>query len=142
MVKIEVPALRERKNDIPLVASEFLKEFCARENKILRLSPQVMRLFQGYSWPGNIRQLRNIMERAVVLAQGQEITEHELSEELTSPAADRPARQASTETLKEMEARAIREALATCGGNKSRAARLLGFSRKALYKRLKDFDIA
>jgi two-component system response regulator HydG len=141
VVEINIPPLRDRKDDIPLLASEFLREFCARENKVLALSANVMRLFQNYPWPGNVRQLRNVIERAVVLAKGREITEQELPEEFFIEKKKKPAAR-SPETLKEMESHAVRDALEKCGGNKSRAARMLGMSRKALYKRLKDFRIS
>jgi DNA-binding NtrC family response regulator len=139
VVKINVPALRDRRDDIPLLVSEFIRQICSRENKVVTVSSSVMAIFQNYSWPGNVRQLRNIVERAVVLSNSNTITEKELPEELLTDKkprlGDRPTR-----TLKEMETQAIREALEKCGGNKSKAANLLGFSRKALYKRLRDFN--
>lgn len=141
VVKIEVPPLRERKDDIPLLVNEFLKEFCAREKKLLKISPTVMSRFQEYAWPGNIRQLRNIVERAVVLAAGGTISETELPQEMDQSSEGEGQPNAAA-TLKEIEAHAIRETLKRCGGNKSQAAKILGFSRKALYKRLKDFQIA
>ncbi|BCR05294.1 sigma-54-dependent Fis family transcriptional regulator [Desulfuromonas versatilis] len=143
VVRIDMPALRERKSDIPLVVSEFLKEFCARENKVLGLSPKVMDIFRNYDWPGNIRQLRNVIERAVALAPGRDITEQELPEEIFQrPYPETERRRAEGKTLKEMEAHAIRQALEECAGNKSKVAQMLGFSRKALYKRLKDYGIS
>ncbi len=137
---IEVPPLRLRKADISLLVNEFLREFCARENKILALAPEVVSLLEGFNWPGNIRQLRNVVERAVVLARGKEICVRDLSNELlpkTPPAKQHP----SFTSLKDMEARMIRETLERCGGNKSMASRMLGMSRKALYKRLADFNL-
>ena len=95
---------------------------------------------EGFNWPGNIRQLRNVVERAVVLARGKEICVRDLSNELlpkTPPAKQHP----SFTSLKDMEARMIRETLERCGGNKSMASRMLGMSRKALYKRLADFNL-
>ncbi|MEZ4600265.1 MAG: sigma-54 dependent transcriptional regulator [Syntrophotaleaceae bacterium] len=133
---IVVPPLRERKSDISLLAHAFLREFCARENKILSLSPEVLRILEGYDWPGNVRQLRNVLERAVVLARGKEISERELPEELGARKIPLKKR-ASFSSLKEIEAQAVRDALENCNGNKSMAARMLGMSRKALYKRLK-----
>lgn len=139
---IEVPPLRERVSDIPLLVAEFLKEFCARENKLLSLSPAVMQLFEQYPWPGNIRQLRNVLERAVVLARGREITDRELPAEITAqPANTSSSSLAPIRSLKEAEADLVRDALERCNGNKSQAARLLGMSRKALYKRIADFNL-
>jgi len=102
-----------------------------------------MGIFQSYSWPGNIRQLKNTIEHAVVLAKGNRITKKDLPEELTSSKRSEvlPAtRQA--QTLKEMEAHAIREALQKFGGNKSKAAKMLAISRKAFYKKLKEFQLS
>ncbi|HDZ02648.1 MAG TPA: sigma-54-dependent Fis family transcriptional regulator, partial [Nitrospirae bacterium] len=78
VVEVKVPPLRERKEDIPMIASEFVNEFCIREKKMLTVSNQVMRELQDYSWPGNVRQLRNIIERAVVLAKGNSLTLEDL----------------------------------------------------------------
>ncbi len=142
VVKVEIPSLRERKDDIPLLVNEFLKEFCAREKKLLTINPSILEQFQKYSWPGNIRQLRNVVERAVVLAKGDAIRESELPEELVCSSEGGPSVQNSIQTLKELEAQAIRETLEKCQGNKSQTAKMLGFSRKALYKRLRDFQIA
>ena len=137
---IEVPPLRRRVSDIPLLVAEFLREFCAREGKILSLSPSVMHLFEHYSWPGNVRQLRNVLERAVVLARGNEIGLRELPAEMVADSDTPPPGIAAVRPLKEIERQAVREALAFCGGNKSQAARLLGLSRKALYKRISELD--
>lgn len=138
---IEVPPLRDRISDIPLLSAAFMREFCAREDKILSLSPAVVELFECYDWPGNIRQLRNVLERAVVLARGKEVTIRELSAEFVAGCRPSGSDSASIRTLKEIEADTIRDALLRCSGNKSQVARLLGMSRKALYKRLKDFNI-
>jgi DNA-binding NtrC family response regulator len=139
---IQVPPLRERISDIPLLASEFLREFCARENKLVALSPDVLRILEGYRWPGNIRQLRNVLERAVVLARGREISADDLPRDLLpQPDSTAPEKSFPVTSLKDMEAQLIRETLERCNGNKSLAARMLGMSRKALYKRLADFGI-
>ncbi|HER63212.1 MAG TPA: sigma-54-dependent Fis family transcriptional regulator [Desulfobacteraceae bacterium] len=140
VVQIKVPSLRQRRSDIPILSASFVKEFCRRENKLLALSERVLEVFQSYSWPGNIRQLRNVVERAVVLARGREITLQELPEDLFAPQSTHEKAE-PTQTIKEMEARAIVEALEACKGNKSKAAKMLGLSRKALYKRLSDYHI-
>lgn len=141
VVQINVPSLRERKVDIPLIVSEFVKEFCARENKVLAVAPEVMMCFEDYHWPGNIRQLKNLVERAVVLARKDKITLDELPEEFLAASQKRPGtrkHQASNKTLKELENEAIKETLKECKGNKSKAAKMLGISRKAFYKKLKE----
>jgi DNA-binding NtrC family response regulator len=137
VIEIRVPPLRERRDDIPLLVSEFLQEFCIREKKSLALSEEMMEMFQRHQWPGNVRQLRNVIERAVILARGKTITAKELPEEFLSCENQGPARQ-PVKTLKDLEIQAISDALNVCKGNKSRAAKVLGISRKAFYKRLKE----
>lgn len=145
VVQITVPPLRERKSDIPLVITEFMNEFCLKEKKApLKISDEVLRVFEGYGWPGNIRQLKNVIERAVVLAKRDKITVKELPEELvtTVKAKVEPKDRASQKTLKALELQAIKDMLEECEGNKSKAAKLLGISRKAFYKKLKEVQLS
>jgi DNA-binding NtrC family response regulator len=135
VVELNLPPLRERRDDIPLLVSEFFKEFCARENKVLTLSDEAMKALVDYDWPGNIRQLKNVIERTVVLARGSAIARRDLAKELGSKKKDLPN---GGRTLRQIEMQAIRDAIERCNGNKSKAARELGMSRKALYKRLND----
>jgi DNA-binding NtrC family response regulator len=137
VIQIDVPPLRGRREDIPLLASEFLKGFSVRINKPLALSDEVMDIFINHDWPGNVRQLKNIIERAVVLAKGDRITLHELPAEFLVQCQN--TKNTSTVTpLKVLERQAINDALLLCSGNKSKAAKQLGISRKTFYKRLKD----
>ena len=139
VVRIQVPPLRDRREDIPLLVAELVREYSAREGKVLRLDDEVMAAFLSYGWPGNIRQLGNIIERAVVLAKKDRITPRELPEELkthVAPAETRPR----VRTLRQLEGEAILAALEESAGNKSHAAKLLGISRKALYKRLAEIE--
>lgn len=139
VVQINVPPVRERKEDIPLLATEFLKQHSLRENRMFSFSDEVMELFKQYEWPGNVRQLRNVIERAVVLASGNQIGVHELPDEiLRSRQADAPS--SPVKSLKHLERQAISEALLLYHGNKSKAARTLGISRKTFYKRLKEIS--
>ena len=137
VIEITVPPLRERAADIPLLAADFINEFCIREKKTLTISDAVMRIFQRYHWPGNIRQLRNVVERATVLARGSSITTKELPEEFLALRKHK-APHSSLKTLKDIEIQAVEEALRTYDGNKSKASRALGISRKAFYKRLRE----
>lgn len=140
VVQIKVPPLRERREDIPLLTAELVRECGLREGKVLAVDDEVMQAFQDFSWPGNIRQLRNIIERAAVLAKKNRLTLRELPEEFRPSATENEERSA-VKTLREIEVDAVRAALAQCRGNKSHAAKLLGISRKALYKRLAEMDI-
>ncbi len=146
VVQIDVQPLRERSSDIVLFVEEFLKEFCARENKVLTVSDEVMKIFNDHSWPGNIRQLKNVIERAVVLAKGDEITPKELPKEFrlikSKPFEKENAIDHAVKTLREIEIEAARNALEQCKGNKSKAAKSLGISRKALYRKLNEFNIS
>ncbi|HYA89004.1 MAG TPA: sigma-54 dependent transcriptional regulator [Nitrospirota bacterium] len=135
VVQITVPPLRERKQDIPLLAMEFLNIFSLRENRPFFFSDEVMEILMQYDWPGNVRQLKNVIEQTAVLARVERITVNELPEEfrghrrhLTPGFVVKP--------LKVLESQAIAEALNVFQGNKSKAARSLGISRKTFYKRL------
>lgn len=141
VVQITLPPLVERKDDIPLLSSEFLKEFCLREAKILKFSDEVMKIFYDYSWPGNIRELKNVIERAVVMTKKGSITSKVLPDELLSHYNKTPAQKVlSAKPLKDLQFKAVKDALAECNGNKSRTAKILGISRKALYKKLEEID--
>jgi DNA-binding NtrC family response regulator len=137
VIQIDVPPLRERQEDIPLLVSEFVNEFCLREKRMLTLSEEVMDIFMNYPWPGNIRQLRNVVERAIVLSKGRTIFKNDLPFELLSHGRTTAAVSA-IRPLKQLELQAINHALLECSGNKSEAAKKLGISRKTFYKRLKE----
>jgi transcriptional regulator with PAS, ATPase and Fis domain len=139
VIQLNLPPLRERSPDVPLLVAEFVKEFCIRERKALTVSDEVMKALQAYHWPGNIRQLRNVIERAVVLAKGRMITMKELPEEFLPQQEHHET--LSKKTLKDLESQAIKDALRECKGNKSKAAKGLGISRKAFYKRLREFHL-
>jgi DNA-binding NtrC family response regulator len=143
VVRIMMPPLRERKDDIPLLTSSFLKEYCVRENKILEISSDVMEIFCRYTWPGNIRQLKNVIERVAVLAKGKSIAVRDLPRELRqcAEAVHVEPKSSSIRTFRELEVAAIRSALQECKGNKSKVAEMLGISRKSLYKRLREMGI-
>ncbi|MEW6585729.1 MAG: sigma-54 dependent transcriptional regulator [Nitrospirota bacterium] len=140
VVQIDLPPLRERKEDIPLLTSAFLNELCARENRSLSISEDALKMLQSYHWPGNIRQLKNIIERAIIMSTGDTITPKELPEDfMFLEQTDKGG--LSQKTLKDTESQVIRSTLLECDGNKSKAARMLGISRKALYKRLRAYGI-
>ncbi len=139
VIQIEVPPLRDRKQDIPLLATEFLNSFSLREDRPFVLDDDVKKVFLNYDWPGNVRQLKNVIERAVVLAQSDHITLQELPEEFLIH-CNKPKTPETAKTLKVIEHQAIKDALLMCSGNISKAARQLGISRKTFYKRLKEIE--
>lgn len=137
---IDLPPLREKKEDIPLLVNYCLDRF-SKAGKRKRISDRAMELLAAYGWPGNVRELRHVIERAVIVSsEREEIDTEDLSEGVLrrvsfapENAGRRPAR--DVPTLAEMEADYIQRVLSSVGGNKSRAARLLGISRKSLYDR-------
>ncbi len=138
VVHISLPALRDRAEDIPMLITDFVQEFSAREGKKLTVEEDIVATLSSLEWPGNVRQLRNVIERAVVLAKSNHLTLRELPDEFRK----RRGRGGLVKTLRQLEVQAVRDALDRARGNKSEAARILGISRKALYKRLKEAGIA
>ncbi|ENP9367017.1 sigma-54-dependent response regulator transcription factor ZraR [Escherichia albertii] len=136
VVAIEVPSLRQRREDIPLLADHFLQRFAERNRKAVKgFTPQAMDLLIHYDWPGNIRELENAMERAVVLLTGEYISERELP--LAIAGTPIPMAQSQDiQPLVEVEKEVILAALEKTGGNKTEAARQLGITRKTLLAKL------
>src|SRR3989475_1534947 len=144
--QIEVPPLRERKQDIPPLVTFFVKQFAQQLGKSEpEISPEAFQKLLDYSWPGNVRELQNTMEYAVVLARQNTVTVKELSGELQLPAAlqkiDRISAPQGVQSLDDMERVTILQALAQCHGNKKKAAELLGIQRPTLYNKLKRYAI-
>jgi DNA-binding NtrC family response regulator len=132
-IEIRLPPLRERRDDIPLLAAHFLKEYATRYRKPLnKFHADAMRALLGYGWPGNVRELAHAIERAVLLAEGDTVRTVDLN---LRPPGDAPARLEDM-SLEEVERVLIHNALARAGGNVSTAAKALGLSRSALYRRL------
>ena len=136
VVAIEVPSLRQRREDIPLLAGHFLQRFAERNRKAVKgFTPQAMDLLIHYDWPGNIRELENAVERAVVLLTGEYISERELP--LAIAGTPIPLGQSQDiQPLVEVEKEVILAALEKTGGNKTEAARQLGITRKTLLAKL------
>lgn len=136
VVCIDLPPLRDRKEDIPMLATHFLNLFCKRESKHLLSSDEMFDVLARYPWPGNVRQLKNAIERAVVMSPGPRVTINHLPEEIRTYSSGIIHGEA-VQPLRSLELQAVKDALTACNGNKSSAARKLGISRKALYNRLK-----
>lgn len=138
-VHIELPPLRDRQADIPLLATHFLARYGARYGKTISgLSSDALSALARYNWPGNVRELQHVMERAVLLAQGDELKLHDLRLENGSAPAGSGF---ENMTLDDAEQLLVRSALGRSGGNVNRAAELLGVSRSALYRRLQRYGI-
>ncbi|OIQ85454.1 transcriptional regulatory protein ZraR [mine drainage metagenome] len=141
---IDLPTLRARKDDIPALVENFL----SRQNNPNGISAAAMACLQNYSWPGNVRELQNVIERAAVLSHGAEIGVGNLPSEMTgagiAPDAPEPHIHASLElnpAVEQLEASMIRAALVEAGNNKSKAARLLDISERALWYKLKKYGL-
>ncbi|MEY2428391.1 MAG: hypothetical protein QOJ40_1276 [Verrucomicrobiota bacterium] len=149
VVEIRLPPLRDRPEDIPLLAQTFVREFARENNKpVNNLSPEVLDLLLRHSWPGNVRELRTAIEHAVVLCRGDKITPRDLPPSAreggagTSPAADSQRLLARSDlTVKEAEKQLIIRALKDTDGNRTLAARKLGMSRRTLHRKLHLYHI-
>lgn len=136
---IRIPDLKERKEDLLLFANHFLDLANSELQKdIIGFDNDTMQLFQSYSWPGNLRQMKNVIKYATLLATGRYITRKELPEELTENLSSHTNIQLKNV---EYERDLIRKALQECGNNKTRAAQLLGIDRKTLYNKLKIYQL-
>jgi transcriptional regulator with GAF, ATPase, and Fis domain len=143
VVEIIVPPLRRRPEDIEAIATHFLTRFAAETGRTIKgFSPEALEALRAYHWPGNIRELRNVIERAVVLAQGEWIEAHDMAlSQLATPGdtGKAPAARQGTfvpTTIEEMERRHVMETLEAVGGNKTKAAAILGIERSTLDRKL------
>jgi two-component system response regulator HydG len=141
VIALRVPALRERPEDIPLLARHFLSLFAQRNRKSFRgFSPRVMDLMLHYDWPGNVRELENVVERAVILSPGELVTENDLPPNLRGAAKGADVQPAGP-SLEDAEREAIARTLDQVGNNKSEAARILGVTRVTLRNKMKKFGL-
>ncbi|HSR13443.1 MAG TPA: sigma-54 dependent transcriptional regulator [Thermodesulfobacteriota bacterium] len=145
VVPVHLPPLRERKDDIPLLADHFLRLHAEKNRKDVRqISGKAMDLLMRHDWPGNIRELENCIERAVVLARGEIVAPADLPPQIVASAADKAAGFVyfpSGMTLQEAEKSLILKTLDDTGGNRSRAAEILGINRRTLQIKLKEYGI-
>jgi transcriptional regulator with PAS, ATPase and Fis domain len=139
---IELPPLRERLDDVPLLVQAFLEEFNAHNDKAVKtVDPDALRALEGYAWPGNVRELRNVIERATILAEGDAIGLEHLPPLVasTSGSSLRTLTLAPGTTVEEAERRLILLTLEHTNNNKTRAAEILGISLKTLHNKLHRF---
>lgn len=139
---IDVPPLRERKEDIPLLAEEFLHEICAQcGKKVESFSSDAMEYIFSHPWPGNVRELKNVIRKAVLIAESGHITVSCLPESMV----DRPHNEVEDSsfplTLEDSEREAVIRALEKAKCNVSLASKILGISRQALYRKIKRFEL-
>jgi two-component system response regulator HydG len=140
VIPINLPPLKNRRNDIPLLARYFLRQFAAEQEKhVGRFSTEAMRLLLDYSWPGNVRELENSIEHAAVLAKGADVEISDLPAVLQQPQPK--SETGSPGTIAENERRILYETLEECNWNKKQTALQLGISRSSLYEKLKKYQI-
>jgi two-component system, NtrC family, response regulator HydG len=135
VVRLVLPPLKERPEDIPLLTEHFLGKFRKKFNKTVgEVSPDVMKMFLDHSWPGNIRQLEHTLEHAVIVCRQSFIIHENLPADFLSTSQNTSTQRTETATICEED---IRSALERSGGNKSKAARLLGISRRTIYRKIR-----
>lgn len=145
VVTVDLPPLRQRREDIPLLADFFLKQYAEKNRRLIKgFTPRATDLLMRYEWPGNVRELENIIERAVIMARGEMITPLEFPNDLQN--LDEALKESRIDltpgrSLKEVEKVLILRTLEETGGNRTHAARILGISRRTLQLKLKEYGI-
>lgn len=139
-IRINLPPLRDRRADIPVLADRFLKEYAGLYNHpVQSVSPEAISLLSSHSWPGNVRELRHAVEKAVIVAEATELRPEDFT--LSGPRANPVTQPAADVTLADMEKTMIRAAIDDCNGNLSAAATRLGITRQTLYNKMKRYGI-
>ncbi len=154
VVEINLPPLREKKMDIPLLVANFIKEFAIKNGKVVTgINDEAMEYLHKYDWPGNVRELKTTIEHAVVFCKGDTITARDLQLFIRQPNRTEITTDSNASikseinvpdsplTIKEAEKKLIIDALNECGGNRTLAAKRIGISRRTLHRKLKEYDI-
>lgn len=148
VVEIWLPPLRDRLEDIPLLAHAFLREFSRENNKaVSAITSDAMQILQSYKWPGNVRELRTTMEHAVVMSRGEKVTPRDLPSSVrgirprSMASRNEPEPPVATLSVVETEKNLIRRALREAQGSRTEAAKKLGMSRRTLYRKLEAYNI-
>jgi len=139
VISLELPPLRKRKEDIPLLVSHFLNKYCGKMGRDMkRMAPRVMKIFESYAWPGNVRELENTIERVIAIEERETITESSLPEELLSPQREqdrsyevKPGFDLNA-TLDDISRNFVQDALRSTNGNLKETASLLGINYRSL----------
>ena len=141
VIPISVPPLRERKEDIPILVSHFIKKYTTERRVVKGSTSETLALLCSYSWPGNVRELENVIQHAIALGSSEWIRPIDLPHALRHPEEILPLAKTQVRPLKEIERDAILEALRKTSGKKQDAARLLGIGKSTLYEKLKKYGI-
>ena len=140
VLQIEVPPLRERVEDIPLLAHRFLADANARQDRCARLEPAAVKVLEAHTWPGNVRELKNVIERMVAMSSPGPLGETEVRQALGT-GATQVGTVSTTQTLDDAEKVHVQEMLRACGGNRTLAAERLNIQRRTLYKKLERWGL-
>jgi DNA-binding NtrC family response regulator len=140
VIPISVPPLRERKEDIPLLVDHFIKKFSSEKKFVSGITPEALKALEYYRWPGNIRELENVIQQAIALGTNSVIRRQDLPAGIHKPEVSIPA-SSSIKSLKEIEKEAILKALQLTAGSKLDAARILGIGKTTLYDKLKKYGL-
>ncbi len=145
VIPILLPDLRDRREDIPLLVEHFIQKYSRPPirragGRVKGISPEALELLMNYDWPGNVRELENIIERAVILSRGEEILPGDVKSSLPAAPA-RPDGLAGARQMEEMEKEHIARVLKEVGGQRSKAAQVLGIDRKTLYLKIKKYGL-
>jgi two-component system response regulator HydG len=142
VISLMLPPLRDRKSDIPILANYFVQKYCERFGKPTRgLSQEALDEMLSYDWPGNIRELQNVIERSVILSEGPEIGSDHFPKDLTEPRVNVQNILQEQPTLDELEKRYILETLRACNNNKVLTCERLGISTTTLWRKLKQYGV-
>ena len=142
MIEHELPPLRDRPDDLPLLVQTFLEEFSGQYNrKVPEISPDAIELLYDYSWPGNVRELRNCIESMVVLDKDGKIGVEDIPRYVKNPVDMGSPSGMSGINLEEGERESIRKALANSKGNREKAAAMLGIGERTLYRKIKRYGL-
>jgi transcriptional regulator with PAS, ATPase and Fis domain len=151
VVRIHIPPLRERKEDIPILIRHFLEKYNKDYNKdVIRISDEVLAILMNYDYPGNVRELENIIKHAIIFSENGIITKANLPSGIPSPALLKPAEKEDDGilpnnvefmTIADMERRLIKETLKKCNNNQKLAAEKLGISRSTLWRKMKEYNL-
>ena len=142
VIHLRVPPLRDRKEDLSKLIQYFVKQYATKHaRKVERVSPPALKLLQAYEYPGNARELANIIERAVIIATGKSIEEQDLPPGVNA-AVNARRQQEQPLSLAQMEAAYIAQTLTATRGNKTECARILGISRKNLYEKIARYELS
>ncbi len=146
VITVRLPPLRERRGDIPLLVDAFVREFCELHGKeVSQVTPVVRRILGNHAWPGNVRQLKNCIERMVVIDNDGVLDEDDIDEEIFErealPSAFETGQELATINLRDLEREAIMQALKAAEGNREEAAKLLGIGVRTLYRKINLYEM-